>query len=38
MYDGVCVGQLNQRTFSDIQQAIKEDIQNVKIQPILYFK
>ena len=38
MYAGVCVGQLNQRTFSDIQLAIKEDIQNVKIQPILYFK
>ena len=27
MYDGVCINQLEQRTFSDIQQALKEEIQ-----------
>ena len=31
MYNGVCCGKLDQRTFSDIQQAIKEEIQNEKL-------
>ena len=38
MYNGVCCGKLDQRTFSDIQQAMKENIQNEKIPTLLYFK
>ena len=33
MYNGVCCGQVYQRTFSNNQQAIKEEIENVKIGP-----
>ena len=35
MYNGVCCGQVYQRTFSDIQQAIKEEIKNVKFGPFI---
>ena len=37
MYNGVCISKLDQRTFSDIQQAMKGNIQNEKIAPYLYF-
>ena len=33
MYNGVCISKLDQRTFSDNQQAIKEEIKNDKIRP-----
>ena len=38
MYSGVCISQLVQRKFSDIQQAMKENFQNEKIQTLMYFK
>ena len=33
MYNGVFIRKLDQKTFSVIQQAIKEEIENVKIGP-----
>ena len=36
VYTGVCCGKLDQGTFSDIQQAIKGEIQNEKLHTLIF--